>query len=125
MEDWELEFEWLRVRHFVKKAFNREGLPDLNAILYVIGLQELGRWQASFSKEEKQDLMHIAVCSLLSLDGYYTFEGRDADGWPHWKLVRPIPIEGLKEQSELLKKAVIRYFENWKKEAPELWDEEE
>lgn len=34
MEEWELDFEWLRVRHFVQARFNRgDALPDLNAIL--------------------------------------------------------------------------------------------
>ena len=66
MEDWQLDFEWLRVQHFVKNALGRKDLPDLNSILFLIGIQELGRVQTRFSKEEKQDLMHIAVCRLLS-----------------------------------------------------------
>jgi len=125
MEEWEIEFEWLRVRHLVKGVFGRDQLPDLNAILYLIGIQELGRWKEQFSKEEKQDLMHIAVCRLLSYEGHYAFVGRDADGWPHWDLVRPIPVEGVKEQGEMLKRMIIRYFEEWRKENPDLQLEEE
>ena len=110
METWELDYEWLKVRHLVKKNFKRDALPDLNAILFLIGIQELGRWQKSFTKEEKQDLMHIAVCRLLSYDGHYEFAGRDADGWPHWNLLKPIPAKNLKEQNELLKTKIIQYF---------------
>ena len=110
MEDWELEFEWLRVRHFVKDSMNRTELPDLNAILFLIGVQELGRWKDAFTKEEKQDLMHIAVCCLLEYSGYYEFVGRDADGWPHWKQLKPIKIKGEQEQERLLKINAIKYF---------------
>lgn len=110
METWELDFEWLRIRHLVKDRFNRESLPDLNALLFLIGIQELGYWQPSFSKEEKQDLMHVAVCRLLSYDGYYEFIGRDADGWPHWKMLRPFVLKGREDQEELLKGYIIRYF---------------
>jgi hypothetical protein len=110
MEEWELEFEWLRVRSLVRERFRREVLPDLNAMLFLIGIQELGRWKTTFSKEEKQDLMHIAVCRLMSYDGYYAFVGRDADGWPHWELISPIPTADLKGQEHLLKERVIRYF---------------
>ncbi|MEM8526093.1 MAG: hypothetical protein AAGG68_15750 [Bacteroidota bacterium] len=110
MERWELDFEWLRVQHLVKDAMNKERLPDLNAILFLIGVQELGRVQPTFSKEEKQDLMHIAVCQLLSEDGYFEFEGRDADGWPHYKSLQPLNIDGVKAQELLLKEKVIAYF---------------
>ncbi|MEM1324454.1 MAG: hypothetical protein AAGI23_00790 [Bacteroidota bacterium] len=110
MEQWELDFEWLRVQHIVKKTMKRDSLPDLNAVLFLIGIQELGYMKERFSKEEKQDLMHIAVCSLLSEEGYYEFEGRDADGWPHYKSLRPIDIEGVKSQESVLKAKVIHYF---------------
>jgi hypothetical protein len=50
MEEWELEFEWLRVRSLVRERFRREVLPDLNAMLFLIGIQELGRWKTTFSK---------------------------------------------------------------------------
>ncbi|MEZ5042668.1 MAG: hypothetical protein R2828_22410 [Saprospiraceae bacterium] len=123
MEEWELDFEWLKIRHFIKKRFGRDQLPDLNAILFIIGIQELGRWQNQFTKEEKQDLMHIAVCRLLSYQSYYTFEGRDADGWPHWKLLKPIKAQGMDDQEALLKENVIRYFKEWEAENGPLEEE--
>ena len=110
MEDWELDFEWLRVRHKMKDIFKRDKLPDLNAVLLLIGIQELGVMQEEFTKEQKQDLMHIAVCQLLSQEGYYEFEGRDADGWPHFKMLKTVREEGVKNQERLLKINIIRYF---------------
>ena len=112
MEEWQLEFEWLRVRHLVKDSMGKKELPDLQSILYLIGIQELGRWDGdkNFTKEEKQDLMHIAVCTLLEEEGYYKFEGRDQDGWPHWKENIVFNISGLDGQESFLKKKVIGYF---------------
>lgn len=110
MEDWQQEFEWLRVRHWIKDRFGRKDLPDLNAVLFLIGMQELGKWQDKFTKEEKQDLMHIAICHLLSEDGYFEFEGIDADGWPHWKTLMPIDVKGLVAQEIMLQRKVIAYF---------------
>jgi hypothetical protein len=110
MEDWELDFEWLRVKHYVKDAMKRDDLPDLNMVLLLIGIQELGRWKKKFNKEEKQDLMHIAVCRLLSYEDYFEFVGRDADGWPHWKQVREMNTQNLGQQERLLQQMAVRYF---------------
>ena len=110
MEQWELDYEWLKVRHFVKDSMQRPNLPDLNGTLFLIGIQELGRWKDDFTKEEKQDLMHIAICELLTSDGYFEFQGRDEEGWPHYKEIRAVGIEGVKDQERLLKIKVIQYF---------------
>ncbi len=124
MEDWALDYEWLRVRHIVKRTMGRDNLPDLNGILFLIGIQELGRWPEQFTKEEKQDLIHIAVCRLLSYDDYYAFKGRDADGWPHYEIKRPLQTTGVKAQSQLLKINAIRYFKELENENGG-WEEEE
>ncbi len=112
MEAWQLDFEWLRIRHFVKDRIGTKDLPDLNAILLLIGIQELGRLkEGRFSKEEKTDLLHIATCRLLSQEGYYEYKGNDQDGWPHYEMVRPFHIKGVKEQEVYLKTQVIAYFQ--------------
>ncbi|MCB0688718.1 MAG: hypothetical protein KDC53_19400 [Saprospiraceae bacterium] len=110
MEDWELEFQWLRVQHIVKETMSRDKLPDLQAILYLVGIQELGLLKNRYTKEEKQDLMHIAVCKLLSFEGYYEFVGRDQDGWPHYDQVRPLPKNDVEAQERQLKILTIEYF---------------
>lgn len=89
---------------------------DLNGVLFLIGVQELGHGTKIFSKEEKQDLLHVGICKVLSLAGYYELEGVDQDGWPHWKLLRKLPHFDLLEQERLLKMHVLEYFEkeyNW------------
>ncbi len=117
MEDWQLDFEWLKVRHLVKDQMGKDTLPDLQSILFLIGIQELGFLKDDFTKEEKQDLMHIAVCELLISDGYYTFVGRDEDGWPHYEPMANVEVEGVKQQEKLIKEKVIKYFQTWEKEA--------
>ena len=112
MEDWKLDFEWLEVRHKVQNMMKQSNMPDLNVILLLIGIQELGLPKANYTKEEKQDLMHIGVCRLLSIDGYYEFDGRDADGWPHWKAIKPFVAKGQEEQEKLLKEKAVQYFQN-------------
>ncbi len=113
MEKWEIDFKWLEVKHFLKDNMGLGKLPDMNGVLLFIGLQELGRMDTKFTKEQKQDLMHIAVCHLLSLEGYYQFKGRDADGWPHYELLKVVPKQGMIPQEELLKEKAIEYFSEW------------
>jgi len=110
MEDWQIDFEWLRVRHYIKDAMRQSELPDLQIILLLIGVQEANVVKTSYTKEEKQDLMHVATCHLLSLDGYFDFVGQDDEGWPHYKQVRVVPAEGEKAQQRLLKECIIQYF---------------
>ena len=81
-------------------------------ILFLIGIQEFGDIKEKFTKEQKQDLMHVAVCSLFSHSGYYELEGVDADGWPHFKQLRPMPDMNAIEQENFLKDHVLLYFEN-------------
>jgi hypothetical protein len=85
---------------------------DLNGVLFLIGVQELGKGAINFTKEQKQDLMHIAVCKVLSYSGFYELEGKDADGWPHWKPIKNLPYLSLKDQENAIKLHVIDYFES-------------
>ena len=116
LEAWEEDFAYNRIRNYVQKRFNRPGLPDLNAMLFLIGVQELGRWRNDFTKEEKQDLMHIAVCRLMAYDGHYEFVGRDDEGWPHYELVSKIPPQDLRGQEKLLRARIVRYFNELEEE---------
>ena len=108
--DLEQERIWAALLASMETMIGRKP-KDLNEVLYLIGIQELGQGVKHFSKEEKQDLMHIAICKVLSLAGYYELEGLDAQGWPHWKLIIKLPHFDLLEQEKLLKMHVIEYFE--------------
>ena len=103
-----LHQRWLELRKKLREQFGKA--PDMNAILMLIGINELGRVQPKYEKEEKEDLMHIATCRLLSRLGYYEKVGVDAEGWPHWDIVKPLPPMSLKEQEDMLKECVLQYF---------------
>jgi len=107
----ELRLGWEKLTLRLADQFGEP--PDLQTIIFLIGVQELGKGPQKFSKDEKQDIMHIGTCRLLSQFGYYELEGSDQDGWPHWKLVKPLPPLSLKEQDLLLKQATLQYFENY------------
>ncbi|WKD85281.1 hypothetical protein KCTC32516_00621 [Polaribacter huanghezhanensis] len=84
---------------------------DIDAIIYLIGIQELGQGHRKFKKDEKINLMHIAICKLLEPYGYYEFEFFDNDGWPHYKTTNQLPNLKPGEQSVLMKEAIVSYFE--------------
>ena len=108
--DLDLDRKWHQLLVFVEQTIGKQP-KDLNGVLFIIGMQELGQGGKRFSKEEKQDLLHIAICKVLSLSGYYELEGLDKEGWPHWKVIKKLPHFDLLEQEKLLKMHVIEYFE--------------
>lgn len=118
--DLDFERRWQALLGLLQQTIGKKP-KDLNGVLFLIGVHELGRGPKTFSKEEKQDLMHIAICKVLSLSGYYQLEGLDEQGWPHWKMIKKLPHFDLLEQEKLLKMHVIEYFEQengWIIESP-------
>lgn len=114
--DLDLEKSWHNLLRHIEESLGKKP-KDLNGVLFLIGVQELGQGYRLFSKEEKQDLLHIAICKVLSLAGYYELEGLDQEGWPHWKIIKKLPHFDLLEQEKLLKMHVLEYFEiehQWK-----------
>lgn len=104
--------DWQKIVDFFQETFTDGEKPELDSILFLIGVQELGVGKKRFKKDEKVNLMHIAVCRVLEPFGYYRFSGKDADGWPHFETLDTLPNLAPNEQSLLMKKAVIRYFKD-------------
>ena len=102
------EFEFQQVLKQLSKQFGDD--IDIQGLLFIIGLQELGKGKIKLSKNEKLDVMHIAICTLLSPYGYYEYEGLDKDGWPHWKTTEKLPPLKPAQQQEIIKQAVVEYF---------------
>ena len=107
----ELKIKWSNLKAKLSKDFSDDQLIDLDAIIFLIGLQELGQFQKKFNKQKKLEILHIAVCKLLSDYGYYQLEFIDQEGWPHYKLNENLPNLKPGEQTILIKKAIINYFE--------------
>lgn len=83
---------------------------ELDALLFLVGIQELGQGARNFTKDEKINLIHIAVCRLLSNYGYYSLKDTDQDGWPHWEFNSKLPALKPLQQEQLIKDALIDYF---------------
>ena len=104
-----LKVRWEKLLNRLEEVFGEH--PDLQTIIFLIGVQELGSQETQFTKDQKMDLMHIATCRLLSQYGYYKFLGKDAEGWPQWEKANEFPHLSLGEQEKMLRKAVLTYFE--------------
>jgi hypothetical protein len=108
----DIEGTFQQAMRYLSENVTHEKPPTLDGVLFLIGIQELGQGLRTFSKEEKQDLMHIGVCKVLSLGGYYELQGLDEEGWPHWQAAKPLPNQSLTGQETMLKGYVIAYLES-------------
>ncbi len=104
----DLQSRWWKLEERLLQRFEKK--PDVESVLFLIGIQELGDIRKKFSKEQKQDLMHIAICTVLQPSGYYELEGVDADGWPHFRQLKPMPNMHPIEQENFLKDHILLYF---------------
>lgn len=109
LED-DIQARWWKLEEKLMQRFGKK--PDLEAILFLIGMQEMGALKEKYTKEQKQDLMHVAVCSLLSSSGYYEMERVDEDGWPHFRQLKAVPAMSLPEQEQFIRDHVLLYFQN-------------
>jgi len=106
----DLQQRWWNLEAKLVERFGKK--PDMETILFLIGIQELGQVREKFTKEQKQDLMHVAICSLLSQSGYYELEKTDEEGWPHFKQLKPMPVMDTVQQENFLKDHVLLYFQS-------------
>lgn len=105
----DLQARWWTLEAKLVERFGKK--PDLETILFLIGIQEFGQIKEKFTKEQKQDLMHVAICNLLASSGYYELEGVDTEGWPHFRQLKAMPEMNAFEQENFLKDHVLLYFE--------------
>lgn len=106
----DIQSRWWALEEKLMARFGKK--PDMEAILFLIGIQEVGDFRTKFTKEQKQDLMHVAVCSLLSPSGYYELEMVDEEGWPHYRQLKTLPVFNFIEQENFMKDHILLYFEN-------------
>ncbi|HVY76754.1 MAG TPA: hypothetical protein VG890_18130 [Puia sp.] len=106
----DLQVRWWALESRLMERFGKK--PDMEAILFLVGIQEFGEIRKKFTKEQKQDLMHVAVCSLLAQSGYYELESVDAEGWPHFRQLKALPVLNMIDQENFIKDHLLLYFEN-------------
>ncbi|NAS31131.1 hypothetical protein GTQ40_09130 [Flavobacteriaceae bacterium R38] len=108
--DKQLKERWEQIVQKLSAQFAEGDVLELDSIIYLIGVQELGQLHRTFKKDEKVNLMHIAICRLLEPYGYYEFDFFDDDGWPHYKVKEELPVLKAGEQTVLMKEAIVQYF---------------
>jgi hypothetical protein len=108
--DENLEKDWEIILAKLNEQFGQD--LDMQGVLFLIGVQELGKGFRKFKKDEKVDVMHIAICTLLEPYGYYVYDGMDTEGWPHWKVNEKLPPLKPVQQGRLVKQAITDYFRN-------------
>ena len=101
--------QWKLIEEFFVNNFDTDRNPPIETMLFLIGLQELGSGHQKYTKDDKLNLIHIAVCRLLEPFGYYKFTHYD-NGWPHFEVLEQLPELKPNEQAILMKKAIIQYF---------------
>ena len=105
----DLQQRWWNLESKLVERFGKK--PDLESILFLIGIQEYGQIRETFTKEQKQDLMHVAICRLMTPSGFYELERIDEEGWPHFRQVKQMPDMDPIAQENFLKDHVLLYFE--------------
>ncbi|MBL0014607.1 MAG: hypothetical protein IPP30_13180 [Flavobacterium sp.] len=108
--DQQLKDRWEKLVNLLSNQFSQGEDLDLDAIIYLIGVQELGKVHQKYKKDEKLNLMHIAICRLLEPYGFYEFDYFDDEGWPHYTVKEQLPALKAGEQSVLMKEAIVNYF---------------
>ena len=106
-----LKDQWNYLVKELTQQFSEGDVLNLDGIIYLIGVQELGQGKRLFKKDEKVNLMHVAICKLLEPYGYYEFDFFDKDGWPHYKILTDLPSLKPGEQTVLMKEAIVNYFD--------------
>ena len=108
--DQKLKERWDRLIHILSERFSEGEVLDVEGILYLVGLQELGQVHRKMKKDDNVNLIHIGICTALEPFGYYRFDVFDEEGWPHFELLEELPPLKPGEQSVLMKEALVEYF---------------
>lgn len=108
--DKKLKDRWDRLLTVLSERFSDGESLDVEGILYLVGLQELGQIHQKMKKDDNVNLIHIGICTVLEPYGYYRFDFYDEEGWPHFELLEALPPLKPGEQSILMKEALVAYF---------------
>jgi len=106
----DLNKKWDTLVLKLEKKFDDE--MSLKGILYLIGVQELNMGIKRFGREEKLDILHVAVCKILTPFGFYRFDKVDKDGWPHWIELKALKNLDDVKQGLLMKEAILKHLNN-------------
>lgn len=104
----DLDKKWNQLLDKLEEQFNQE--MTLKGVLYLIGVQELNLGIKQYDRHEKVNVLHVAICKILTPFGFYKFNRIDEDGWPHYTELKAIKNLSESEQELLMKEAVLKYL---------------
>ena len=104
----DLDKKWIKLLEKLEKQFDQE--MTLKGVLYLIGVQELNLGIKQYEREEKVNVLHVAICKILTPFGFYKFDRIDEDGWPHYIELKAIKNLSEIQQELLMKEAVLKYL---------------
>ncbi len=105
----DLQQRWWALEAKLVERFGKK--PDMEATLFLIGIQETGFMREKITKEQKQDMMHVAICTVLATVAIMNCRGYDDEGWPHFTQLKELPTLSLHDQENFLKDHILLYFE--------------
>ena len=74
--DFEFEREWNKLVKLMMDRFGEQ--PDVTSMVFAVGLQEVSQGPSEYKKDDKVNLIHVGICTLLEPLGYYKTLGLDA-----------------------------------------------
>ena len=81
--DKKLKERWDRLISILNERFSDGETIDVEGVLYLVGLQELGQIHQKMKKDDNINLIHIGICTVLEPYGYYRFDFYDEDFYNH------------------------------------------
>ena len=110
VDDDEHDHYWEVLVADIEARFGR--MPDIDAILFLIGVQSVGRgFEPDLPKERKQSLIMEGSYLAFETLGVYHRMGLERNGFWIWEKTADVPELGLEDQEKLLQIGILNYFD--------------
>lgn len=100
--------QWARFKEMFKENYGE--MPSVISVLFVLGLGEIDDTLAELTKEEKEAVIHVGLCSLLEKEGLYKRIEVDQDGWPHFEATQKATSLDIEKQEHYLRKLILKHY---------------
>ncbi len=100
---------WEALVERIRTQFQVEEVSE-EALLFLIGLQELGFYPDGEDKKVKLELIRLGTAVLLERAGFLQRMGTDNEGWPIFVRHRPLPPANPADQRRFLRSQILDYF---------------
>lgn len=110
VDDDDVSRRWGRLVAKVGAQFGRE--PDIEALLFLIGVRSVGRgYEPELPKERKQSLIMEGSYLAFETLGVYSRVGMERNGFWIWEKNFDLPKLSVDDQEKLLQIGILNYFE--------------